>query len=112
MTKANLKRILKQTGKLTDAQRGALICSLLGHPKIVEVCMGQVTCARCDAILGDTLVGCYQLTGKVLRGHQQGNCSNCHAAFDPLDWKHRLYVRDPFVDDFGKEPKAPFLLEL
>ena len=108
MTKDQFLHVLHNVPDLDEASRARLACALLGHSAIVEMCFGQVTCARCDALLGDTIGGCFDLRDKVIRGHA---CEKCRKVFEGLGWQDRLYVRDPFVEDFGKEQKAPYLLE-
>ncbi len=53
-----------------------LACARHGHCGIVNICFGQVTCVRCGAILGDTLMGAYNPSDDVLEDH---NCSACRA---------------------------------
>lgn len=45
---------------------GGIACAVAGHPECVRVCFGQVTCARCDAIVGDCLAGAYSFKGKTV----------------------------------------------
>lgn len=47
---------------------GGVRCSISGHPKSVDVCFGQVTCARCESILGDCLMGAFNFHGYKING--------------------------------------------
>jgi hypothetical protein len=66
-----------------------LLCAFLGHPRVVDVCFGQVTCARCHAILGDTLMGVYDLRGRVIVDH---DCEVCRTSWTALKWHERIAV--------------------
>ncbi len=65
----------------------AILCVLVGHSRIVEMCWGQVTCARCGDVVGDTLVGACDLVGRVVMEH---DCETCREVWDELTWRDRL----------------------
>lgn len=71
----------------------AIFCILFGHSRIVNACFGQITCARCDDLLGDTLMGTYDMTGKIVMNH---DCSTCHANYKTLTWKDKFLTPNPF----------------
>ncbi len=58
-----------------------MLCAEHGHPPVIEICMGEVTCARCSAILGDRLMGVYDTSEKAVIGH---GCEKCHAIYDGM----------------------------
>lgn len=66
-----------------------LSCVVFGHPRIINICFGEVTCARCGAILGDTIGGVYRTAGKVVADH--ANCDACREV--PLRWYERLFTK-------------------
>ena len=74
-------------------QRNEIVCALIGHSEIVEVCWGYWTCGRCIEQLGDSLGGAYSNTVAVIVGH---NCKVCRKNYKALTWKDKLYCPDPF----------------
>jgi len=64
-----------------------LLCAAVGHPPVIEYCFGQHTCARCTAIVGDSLAGADRLTGKAIIGH---HCEDCDAVILGLTEEQRL----------------------
>ena len=108
LTVKQLKTKVAALGNITDNQRNDIICSLIGHSRIQEQCFGYYNCGRCGQQLGDTLGGSYPFAAKtVVRGH---NCDTCQANFKECTWRDKLFVRDPFKDDFLKDTKADYLL--
>lgn len=81
LSPARRTRNAKRTTRMLSAeQRARIACATHGHPPIVNVCLGQVTCGRCDAILGDTIMGSYDLTDTVVLDHDAaGTCEVCPA---------------------------------
>lgn len=110
ITSTQLKKKIGALGKISEDQRNSIICSLIGHSRIQDHFFGYYNCSRCDKQLGDALGGIYTgATEAVVRGH---NCKTCRANFKKCTWQDKLYVRDPFKDDFLKHDKAPILLTL
>lgn len=78
----------------TAQQKAAIACVLHGHPPIVRSCIGQVTCGRCDEILGDTIMGGMNLKGRAIVGHEGTVDAPCHEcrkavkALKPCDLVH------------------------
>lgn len=95
MTKAELLKKLKALGKISNKQRNAVVCTLVGHSKVVTTCFGYVHCARCDAQIGDNLGSVFDLTNYVIVGHA---CDTCKDNYRKLDWKSKLYAVDPKVE--------------
>jgi hypothetical protein len=79
--------VLERIKGLSVETQKAIVCALVGHSRIVQSCFGQITCARCDAILGDTLAGCYDLKDRVIVGH---NCPHCREVYATLTWRDKL----------------------
>lgn len=96
MTRSQLREKLKALGAVTKEQRNAIVCSFLGHSKIVSCFFGYVSCGRCQAEIGDTLGGATTLESNVLIGH---DCEVCRKNWKGLGWQDKLYVPDPFKKD-------------
>ena len=80
----------------TKLQR--LWCAWFGHTRVVDSCLGYITCGRCDAQLGDTLAGVYSLKENVLLHH---NCSKCRTNWAGLSWHEKVLIPDPFTKRTG-----------
>lgn len=94
LTRPQLLERLNLLEPVDKAQRNSLTCVLIGHSAIVGSCMGQITCARCDAVIGDTLMGSMSLKDNVVLGH---GCPDCRKNFSKLGWRDKLYTpTDPF----------------
>ena len=70
-----------------------ILCVLFGHSKIVENCLGYISCARCGEQLGDTLAGVYSLHKCVIVGH---NCHTCRDNYKKLTWRDKFLTPNPF----------------
>ena len=79
-----------------DPRIKGIVCQLIGHSRIVEMCFGYVYCARCGDEIGDKLLGSgnYDTTNVVIVGH---NCETCRANYAKLNWQDRFMVGDPFT---------------
>ena len=97
LSRKNLMGILDRSGPITDAQRNGIVCALIGHSKTQTYCFGYHNCARCGAQLGDSLAGAYSAEKVVLVGHEGGNCPTCHANYEKLTWRDKIFTPDPFV---------------
>lgn len=65
-----------------------VMCVLFGHSNVVDLCFGYVTCARCNAYLGDTLAGAYSLEEMVVAPHIEYDFDCvCRKNFERLTWK-------------------------
>jgi hypothetical protein len=51
-----------------------MLCLMVGHPPVVEVCFGYQNCARCGEQVGDMLGGPSTLAGKRVVGHDDAEC--------------------------------------
>ena len=67
-------------------------CALIGHSRIIDTDFGYVHCARCDARIGDTLAGAYDMDGRFIVGH---NCEKCRTNYRAMTWRDKLFVRNP-----------------
>lgn len=91
MTKAE---VMKRVQGLSDEQKKAVVCSLVGHSRIVTGCFGYVYCGRCGAQVADSLGGVNSDAENQVRvGH---NCKVCRKNYAALDWRHKLFAPDPF----------------
>ena len=72
----------------------AIFCVLFGHAKVYTYCFGYIHCARCDDLVGDSLLGSFSVKGAVVVGHA---CAACQAAYKTLTWVERAFVSDPLV---------------
>lgn len=99
MTKKELMQKMEALGNITEEQRNAIVCSLIGHSRIQEYCFGYYTCARCGAQVGDSLAGYYSAAEEtVIVGH---NCSTCQKNYKKLGWKDKIFCPNPFVAPKG-----------
>jgi hypothetical protein len=83
--------------KKIDPQEVArrVACAREGHPRIAKSCFGYVTCARCDAMIGDTLGGAFNLKGYVVVGHRTREsepCAECIATAKALTRRERTWL--------------------
>jgi hypothetical protein len=77
-------------------QRNGIVCSLIGHSKIISMCFGYVHCGRCGDQIGDTLMsGFPSMDESVIMNH---NCPTCQKNYKLLTWKDKLYTSDPFAE--------------
>lgn len=94
MKKSELLKKVKSLGVDRDTEKD-VICSLIGHSRIVSMCFGYVSCGRCGAQIGDTLGSVFDLTEYVIIGH---NCETCQKNYEAMKWQDKLYVQDPFKE--------------
>lgn len=98
ITEQELMQKLASLGDITEEQRNAIVCSLLGHSKIQRFCFGYYTCSRCGALVGDSLGSVYpQASEVVVVGHMNGECSTCKTNYEKLGWQDKIFCPDPFV---------------
>ncbi len=96
-----LKEGLKTIPYRDDKHRNKIVCSLIGHSKISEMCLGYRHCARCGDLLGDSLGSIdYGKKEAVLVGH---NCKECRANYKKCSWKDKIFVKNPFTKKEVKE---------
>jgi hypothetical protein len=100
MTKKEFLKKIKAVEPEDDEQRNDIACSLIGHSKIVHYCFGEITCARCDDRIGDTLMGAYSAKENVIVGH---NCDDCRANYKKLTWRDKIYA--PTEEEIFKDAK-------
>jgi hypothetical protein len=82
--RAALDAIRVALATVDDAKLPALLCALYDHPPVVHSCFGQVTCARCDAWVGDSVAGVYDYKGVAISGHDCANCAAILSALTPV----------------------------
>lgn len=64
-----------------------VFCALFDHSKIVHLYFGEVSCARCGAVIGDTLMGSFDLKGIVIDKH---DCSVCLKVHSNFGWRNKF----------------------
>lgn len=113
MTKKGLLEKIEALGKISIEQKRSVVCSLVGHSRAVDMCFGYVTCARCGDQIGDTLASSYDMTDKVVVGHQtkEGKvCSTCKKSYKKLDWRDTVLMPDAKLQELltglGLNPAA------
>jgi hypothetical protein len=95
-TQESFEDKLKVFGEITEEQKSAVACAILGHSKVIDACFGQITCGRCGANLGDTLVGTYTIPeGSFLRKSVEENIAN-RDKWDSLSWSDTYLITDTF----------------
>jgi len=94
LTRSELIAQVRAAKPPDNETRNKITCALIGHSKIVEACFGYVYCGRCGEQIADKLMGSYNDAPDCVQvGH---NCKTCRANYRKLDWRHKLYVSDPF----------------
>lgn len=78
---------------LDEETQRRTVCAMVGHSDVVTQCFGYVHCARCEAQIGDTLGGIFDLTSCVIVGHK---CETCQTNYEKLDWRHKFMTPNPF----------------
>ncbi len=81
MTKATLRKRIKG---IRGDQRRRVVCALVGHSRVIVMCAGYIYCARCDAQIGDRLLGSFDLNEHVIVDH---NCKECRKNSKALTWE-------------------------
>ena len=86
MTKAEVK---KRIAGLSDEQQKEIVCALVGHSRIRTYCFGYHHCARCSALLGDSLGGAYKDDNAVYPLHigQKMDGCRCNENAKSLTWR-------------------------
>lgn len=93
LTRAEALKKVRALGKISRGQRNEIVCALIGHSNILTGCFGYISCARCEAQVGDTLAGSYWNADAVVVGH---DCADCRKNAKRLTWRDTLYAPDPF----------------
>lgn len=75
----------------SDKTIKSVLCAAIGHPPVVHSCLGQLTCARCDAVVGDTLTGTNTDNIIIL---EHDNCKTCYQIAQSLTLEQKLLVSD------------------
>lgn len=100
-TEQELMEKLAALGDINVNARYSVVCSLLGHSKIQEFCLGFYTCTRCGNQVGNSLGGYYpDAENVVVVGH---NCPTCRANYEKLDWQYKAFTPYPFSDEEDAE---------
>ena len=91
MTKNQRQRAIQLIGAvLSTAKKGqiqSMLCAVFGHPPVVHACFGELTCARCGAHVGDTMLGASTLKGRVLFDH---DCPECREVWKKMTPEQKL----------------------
>lgn len=104
-----LQKKIQALGDISEDQRNKIICSLIGHSRIMEYCFGSQFCGRCGEQLGDFLLGEWVEDNDCV--YVMGKNDETIKNFKNLNWKDKLYVRDPFTDSYEQYKKSDYLLE-
>ena len=94
MKKSELLLKLKSVEPISEEQKKSIVCSLIGHSRIVSACFGYIHCGRCDTQIGDTLGGAYNASENVVIGPK---CDKCVENMKKMTWKDKFLVEDPFA---------------
>lgn len=93
LTRAQLAAKIKALGTITSEQKKSIVCSLIGHSRIVTTCFGYVYCSRCSDQIGDTLGGSFDGSKVVIVGH---DCGTCRKNARKLTWRDTYLAPNPF----------------
>lgn len=100
ITRSQLIAQVRAAKPKTKGQRNKITCALIGHSLIATMCFGYVYCGRCGDQVADKLMGSDSNAEiRVVVGH---NCKTCRANYKKLDWRHKLYVPNPFTKKKAK----------
>jgi len=114
MTKTELEKKIKALGKVSEAQKRSVVCSLVGHSRAVSMCFGYVNCGRCEDQIGDTLAGASDMSKRVVIGHRDketgGVCATCLANYKKFDWRDKAFLPEETLEKLreglGLKPAA------
>ena len=92
MTQSNVNILI---AKVPKDKRANVVCSLIGHSRIVTGCFGYIYCGRCGSQVADKLGGAGYLQAEkcVQVGH---NCPTCRKNFRAMGWIDKFMVPNPF----------------
>lgn len=93
LTKQEVINKIKALGDITKEQKKTIVCSLIGHSRIIEACFGYIHCARCGQQIGDALGGYWNGEKNVVVGHK---CQTCIENIKTLTWKDTYLSKKPF----------------
>lgn len=94
MTKSELIKKIKSLNLKDKQQIKNIVCDLIGHSKIQNLCWNQYTCGRCGNLMGDNLASFYYgAETAVIIGH---NCKQCKENYKKCTWKDKYLVENPF----------------
>lgn len=96
MNKEELLAKVDSLGDITKEQRNSIVCSLIGHSKIISTCFGYIYCGRCKQQIGDSLGGVFDGSDKVIVGHK---CDTCVSNYEKLTWEDKIFCPDPFEEN-------------
>jgi len=103
MRRNELMTKLRALGDIMKEQRNKIVCSLIGHSRIITMCFGYVHCGRCEDQIGDALAGVFGTSDYVVVGH---NCPTCRKNFKALTWRDKLFAANPFPKKAKKRKAA------
>lgn len=89
------KEVQSRIEGLDEMQAKNVICALVGHSRIVTMCFGYVSCARCEDQIGDKLASVFDTTHCVVVGH---NCETCQKNYAQMTWRDKWLTPDPFAN--------------
>lgn len=94
LTREGLTTKLDALGEISDEQRREIACSLIGHSRIMTICFGYWSCARCGQQIGDSLGGAFDGRDKIVVGH---DCEVCRKNYKSATWQDTFMCPDPFA---------------
>lgn len=89
--------------KPTLEQKRSIYCVMHGHSKIISMCFGYVSCARCETQIGDTLGGCFDTSDAVVVDH---DCAICRKNLKNLKPKDTTLVPPAILKKVGFKKAA------
>lgn len=93
LTKVGLMKHLKALAGISEEQRASVVCSLVGHSRIITTFFGYIYCGRCGQQIGDSLGGVFDGASSVIVGH---DCKACRKNAKTLTWRDTFLAKDPF----------------
>jgi len=101
MTKSELTKKLKILDIKDRDKKKSIVCSLIGHSKVVKYCFGYVHCSRCGDLVADRLLGSYESAPEsVIIGC---DCPTCRKNYKNMSWQDKYLAPNPFPKNKGKK---------
>ncbi len=78
-----------------------VFCAAFGHSNLLDHCFGYHHCARCGALLGDSLGGAYRNKDAAYVYHLVNGCPDgvCDDNYTKLGWRDRFLTGHALAEE-------------